>query len=262
MNCGEAAKWLEAYLDGELDALRSVELEEHVSGCGSCPQRLENLRTLRQGFAAPELRFTASHTLRKKVRRRMRDELGAGPLWGVLNFQMPWRTISFVTSFAMVAAITWSMMFATTRSGDQMLQDEVIASHVRSMMANHLTDVASSDQHTVKPWFDGKLDYSPKVNDLANEGFPLVGGRLDYLNQRPVAALVYRRHQHLINVFVWPAENGASSAQKESSRDGFNVIRWNNGGMTWYAVSNLNAEALQEFVGLLQDRQAPTAPPG
>jgi anti-sigma factor RsiW len=130
---------------------------------------------------------------------------------------------------------------------DQFLATQLIASHVRSLMANHLTDVASSDQHTVKPWLDTKVDFAPPVVDLSNEGFPLVGGRLDYLDNRPVAALVYQRRKHFINLFVWPAAAGADGAIKAMSRQGYQLLHWADSDFNYWAVSDVNANDLQTF---------------
>lgn len=141
-------------------------------------------------------------------------------------------------------------------AADELLANEVLSSHVRSLMANHLADISSSDQHTVKPWFAGKLDFSPPVEDFAKQGFPLIGGRLDYLENRPVAALVYERRKHLINLFVWPGSE-SDVPTKTVSRQGYNLIHWTQSHMTYWVASDLDKSELQEFIQLVQNQTSP-----
>jgi len=152
-----------------------------------------------------------------------------------------------ITAGALV--ILLALIFLPPR--DQRLAEEVVSSHVRSLMANHLTDVESSDQHTVKPWFDGKVDFAPTVTNLTEHGFPLIGGRLDYLHGRPVAAEVYQRNKHKINLFVWPATRNRITMKKVSVEKGYNVISWEAAGMNYSTVSDLNPTELREFADLL-----------
>ena len=140
-----------------------------------------------------------------------------------------------------------------TRSAEEtLLVNDIVSSHVRSMMANHVTDVASSNSHTVKPWFSGKLDYSPPTKDFTEQGYRLIGGRLDYLDNRPVAALVYQRSQHFINLFVWPSDDTAAGKEEQLARQGYNLIHWNQSGMTFWLVSELNLPELEECARLLK----------
>jgi anti-sigma factor RsiW len=168
-------------------------------------------------------------------------------------FGTPWNWLS-LSGLGLAAAIIFAAIIFSNlapqlrRPGtDQLLATQLIASHVRSLMANHLTDVASSDQHTVKPWLDAKLDFAPPVVDLASEGFPLIGGRLDYLDNRTVAALVYQRRKHFINLFVWPAESNATRATKAMSRHGYQLLNWVESDFDYWAVSDVNVNDLQTF---------------
>jgi anti-sigma factor RsiW len=162
-----------------------------------------------------------------------------------------------VAALAGLAVIISTLVSKSSRPSQQdLLAEEVVSSHIRSLMPNHLTDVASSDQHTVKPWFDGRIDFSPSVVDLARQGFPLVGGRLDYLGGQPVAALVYQRRKHFINVFTWPRDASAgdsASPVEVPAHQGYNVFHWTKSGMVYWAVSDLNAQELETFAELLRN---------
>ena len=167
----------------------------------------------------------------------------------------PGPLLAVAASLALIMAAGWGLArVLLARPDDAFLTQELVAGHVRSqMLPSHRFDVESSDAHTVKPWFEGKLDFSPPVKDLAGQGFPLIGGRLDYLHNRPVAALVYRRRKHSINLFIWPSSPGDEAATPKATRQGFHMIRWTRSGMTFWAVSDLNEVELQEFVRLIQD---------
>jgi anti-sigma factor RsiW len=173
-----------------------------------------------------------------------------------------WGWLSAGGAFAFGAALAFGVVVALglgagSPAQNAGLTNEIVASHVRSLMATHLMDVASTDQHTVKPWFNGKVDFSPPVADFTDRGYPLVGGRLDYLDHRTVAALVYRRHAHPINLFVWP-ESGAEEKETVASEQGYHVVQWRHDNMRYAAVSDVNAEELKSFVGMV--RQPAAAP--
>lgn len=249
MSCQQTHELIHGYLDGELDLVKSLEIEKHLQQCPVCTQHYESLRGLQSRLRDNSLRFEPPAKLEKRLRSALRHE--AEPRSPIFR----WRWAVAASSLLAAVVLIWTVATISSRpSPDDVLAQEVVASHVRSLMANHLTDVPSSDRHTVKPWFDGKLDFSPTVKDLAPQGFPLTGGRLDYISNRPVAALVYQRRQHSINVFVWPATQAPAMNGKASERQGYNVIRWSNAGMTYWAVSDLNLAELQQFVQLLQEQ--------
>jgi anti-sigma factor RsiW len=250
LNCQETQTLLHGYLDGELDLVNSLQVEQHLQGCQSCSQEQANNQKLRDALRGGGLYFKAPPSLRKRVQSSVaqasRDR--AAPRAA--------RWIGTAAVLASVVIVTWVVARGLARpSADDLLAQEVVASHVRSLMPAHLTDVASTDQHTVKPWFAGKLDFSPLVVDLADQGFPLIGGRLDYLDNQPVAALIYRRQLHVINLFIWPSTSTAGT--QVEARQGYQLVHWSQSGMEYWAVSDLNAAELQMFAQLLQKQASP-----
>jgi anti-sigma factor RsiW len=257
VSCDLTQRYVPGYLDGELDLVRSIEMEAHLKACTACTQELEGLKALRAALQRSSLAYGAPTALRARIQSSLRASSGAE----VNERKFNWPSLNFwqlAGAFALLALISVSGWQWTARlrapSSDQRIAAEVFSSHVRSLEANHLMDVISTDQHTVKPWFDGKLDYSPPVEDLASDGFPLVGGRLDYVENREVAALIYQRRKHFINVFVWPDPTGSNSTQAIESRQGYNIMRWSRGGFEFWAVSDVAASDLAEFVRVLESR--------
>ena len=234
MECREAEPLADAYLDGELDLARSLEFERHVESCAACATAVERGRALKAAIARAPY-FSAPESLRRKIAPPRR--------------RAPYGWMALAAGIAAMGLVLWRIALP----GSSPLDHEIVAAHVRSLQANHLLDVASTDQHTVKPLFTGKLDFAPEVKDLSAQGFPLLGGRLDYLDGRALAALVYRRRQHTVNVFTWP-DRGADSAPRSESLPGFNLVRWTRGGMTWRAVSDASAADLQELARYLGAR--------
>jgi mycothiol system anti-sigma-R factor len=269
MNCEETRRLLHAYLDGELDLVRSMEIQRHLEGCAGCMlayQKQQSLRSLvRDGslyYRAPEgLKNRIQVGLSRAEAQRIANESEAAAVTSWRPRQARWgRSMTWAATVAALAGLAFIISTLASRSSrpsqQDLLAEQVVSSHIRSLMPNHLTDVVSSDQHTVKPWFDGRLDFSPSVVDLARQGFPLVGGRLDYLGGRPVAALVYQRRKHLINVFTWPsgASAGDSGAPvKAPALQGYNVYHWTKSGMIYWAVSDLSDHELMDFAEVLRN---------
>ncbi|VTU15165.1 putative transmembrane transcriptional regulator (anti-sigma factor) [Variovorax sp. SRS16] len=190
---------------------------------------------------------------------RMADAQRSAP--GRSSRQTAWPWLRGLALFGAGAATAWGLALSLlVLPAQDVLSDAVTDSHVRSLMGSHLADVASSDRHTVKPWFAGKLDFSPPVVDLADEGLPLTGGRLDYLDGRPVAALVYRAGSHIVNLFVWPAPDGTPTVPVSAARRGYNLVHWTEAGMQFWAASDLNAKELAAFAQRLRERLATADP--
>ena len=270
MNCEEATKLMDGYLDGELDPITSQTIEQHLRECRNCDLAYKTHGSLIRALGNATPYYKAPAELRERIQSSLREEMAAPLMRNVAPDAQPLflrkqpgpRTVLFGTQWnwlslaglGLAAAIIFAAIIALNlvprwqRPGaDQFLATQLIASHVRSLMANHLSDVASSDQHTVKPWLDAKLDFAPPVIDLSSEGFPLVGGRLDYLDNRPVAALVYQRRKHFINLFVWPGETGAARPTMAMSHQGYQLLHWADPDFNYWAVSDVNANDLQTF---------------
>lgn len=240
MNCAIAQEMLGAFFDGELDVNSGLQLRLHLSGCDGCTAALGHLHSRRGMIRNSNLTYQAPPDLEARIRKSIRAERQ-----GAAN----WRFWGAIAAAILVASTLSIRLLQQRASGDAQLDDQAISSHVRAMMTGHTTDVISTDRHTVKPWFNGRIDFSPPVSDLERQGFPLVGGRVDYLAGRSVATLVYQRRKHLIDLFIWPAGTGESNGGESSK--GYNVIRWSAGGMYYVAVSDLNKAELRQFKDLL-----------
>jgi anti-sigma factor RsiW len=244
MNCQQAKPLIDPYADGELEAAALVELEHHLQSCSACGLTWRNLQSLKKSLKQDALYFTAPDALRQRIK----SELPSPPRPIPERRSWDWNWLTTMMSGLAAACLALLLTVTLTgRSSEQPLAQEVVSSHIRSLMANHVMDVVSTDQHTVKPWFNGKLDFSPTVKNLAGQEFPLIGGRLDYIGGHSVAALIFQRHKHIINLFIWPTKENDSKPASSASLQGYNVIHWSETGMTFWAVSDLNEKELIEF---------------
>jgi len=240
----EIRELLHPYVDGQLDLLTARDTEQHLRNCADCRGVEQAIRALHDAVANSQPAYRAPSRLRRNVRAALRREAKTTP-----KIFSPW--LIFATGAACALILLSAALFQTTRvSRHNTIVDEVIANHVRSLLATHLVDVVSSDQHTVKPWFDGKIDFAPEVSDLSADGFSLVGGRLDYLDGKTVVALVYRRNKHPINVFIVPATTNRDTLSVVTRR-GYNVLSWTHHEMNYWVVSDLNEPELRRFSELV-----------
>ena len=240
---------LHAYLDDELDLVRSMELEDHLALCGDCAHEVASYRALHEVVAGSELRYQVPEAFRARLMEELKESERPPTVEVAQQRRMPWWSWATVAACVLIAAsaVVLSLNFRSQRS----LTHELVSDHVRSLMATHITDVLTSDQHTVKPWFNGKVDFSPQVRDLSADGFELIGGRLDYVEGHDAAAIVYQRRKHIINVFTWPS-SGNDENPSATAEQGYNVIGWKQAGMQYCAVSDLNRQELSELVTLLR----------
>jgi mycothiol system anti-sigma-R factor len=256
---------MDGYLDGELDPMTSQKIEQHLRDCRKCEQAYEAHTALAHAISRGAPYHKAPAELRQRVQSSLRDAVGVRASRGAAREnhalltsprttrrlvlpEISWNWLALAAAIILAAIIASSFLpRLRPPTSDQFLATQLIASHVRSLMADHLTDVASSDQHTVKPWLDTKLDFAPPVVDLSSEGFPLIGGRLDYLDNRPVAALVYGRRKHFINLFVWPAASDEAKTPKTITREGYQLLHWADSDFNYWAVSDISDGELQTF---------------
>src|SRR6266513_2404812 len=265
---------MDAYLDGELDPVTSKKVEQDWRDCRKCEQAYEVETAMAHAISQAAPYYKAPPELRERIQVSLREAIGVPTNRGATEddslpvrrpgavrrgvfFDMPWNWVAVAAAVILAAIVASSFLPRLRQPGaDQFLATQLIGSHVRSLMANHLTDVASSDQHTVKPWLDVKLDFAAPVVDLSGEGFPLIGGRLDYLDNHSVAALVYQRRKHFINLFVWPAGPGAEKAMNTISRQGYHLLHWLDSEFNYWAVSDISEKELQEFQQLFEQQIA------
>jgi anti-sigma factor RsiW len=244
---------LHGYLDGELDAARAADFERHLLSCPECVAALETQEAMRASIQRAGLYERAPAALRGKLNAQLAPSAST-PIVANTGFRpVSWRWLAVAATLLLAAALAWK--FFPVLSGDSSraaYAAAIVDAHLRSLQPGHLEDVVSTDQHTVKPWFDGKIDFAPPVRDFASDGFPLQGGRLDVVRGRTVAVLVYGRRRHVVNVFIWPTKGSDSRAQA-GSQLGYHWVDWRKDGMELCAVSDVNPSDLETLRQLLTD---------
>ena len=254
---------LHGLVDGELDAANTIAIETHLKGCPDCRAELEQIQAVRDLIAAAPLREQAPDSLHKRIGLMIDAEAGPArraevasrpaPMpgrlaWargGVAAHVLNGRWLSGATTGLVAASLALAVVMPQLTHTD--MEDQLVQSHVRSLLVGHLVDIPTSNRHVVKPWFNGKVDFAPQVPDLTDQGFPLVGGRLDYIDDHEVAAIVYRRHLHIINLFVRPAHTLSLPGEVVTHHEGYNLVRWTAGGLEYWAVSDVETGDLRLF---------------
>jgi anti-sigma factor RsiW len=237
--CPDREAMLQAYVDNELDAANALAFESHLKACEGCAGRVRLLQDLKARLAEADLNTPAPHQLRQRIDNLIAAEVKT-PRPQRQSLRRGWGWLSAGAMTAVAASL------ALVQFASPALEDQLIADHVRSLQADHLMDVATSDRHTDKPWFNGKIDFAPVVPELAPQGFPLAGGRLDYADGREVAAIVYRRNAHVINLFVMPAAEHAG-LHAPPARSSYSVVQWKQGGLSYWAVSDMERGDVEAF---------------
>jgi anti-sigma factor RsiW len=268
MNCFDCEMLLHALIDGELDAGHTRDVEAHVKICTACAERLKSFRAMHGAMAGAGLKETAPASLRARIEAAL-PQPSAQPSAQVIaprQFLRPSRRTffgGFAAGSVVSAALAASLVLAVVRGDkNQTIADEVVSAHIRSLQPGHLMDVETSDQHTVKPWFNGKLDVAPPVIDLTAQGFTLLGGRLDYIDGEPVASVVYQRRKHVINLFVAQRLGAKHAGEMTTTVQGYNVRHWTEEGLDFWAVSDLAPDELDEFIQKISASLHPSAAPG
>lgn len=249
MNHEDHLAEISAYIDGELLPEEVVAMREHLASCGECAAEYETLlavsQRVKEGYERPRVP--------EAVRARIHDALRAEQddvVRPVRRAALPWTQL--IAAGLLIAVVSGGASYAVARrdQAGPSVASEMLASHIRSLMPGHLTDVTSNDTHNVKPWFNGRLDLSPNVPRLDSLGFPLAGGRLDYAGGRAIAAVVYMRRQHVINVFSWPTAKGGFTQRELVNENGYHLVHWRSDGTEYWVASDVNATDLEQFVDL------------
>lgn len=254
MACKEKEHLLHGYFDGELDLMSSLAFEEHATTCPDCSQDLRRQQTLRDSLHLSGLYHSAPSQLEGRIRASLPGASTNVAEMKSAGKRRPWEQWLGIAAVIALVAIAILAVYNAARAGkaDDLIAQEVVESHIRSLQLGHLTDVPSSDQHTVKPWFDGKIDFAPPVTDFASQGFPLVGGRLDYLDHHNVASLIYQRRAHLINVFIWPDRTKTNESPRSEVIDGYRLIHWQQDGLKFWMISDVSQDDENQLAALIR----------